>query len=332
MQRREFIKLLGSVAASAWPTVSRAQQAGVTRRLAILMSVQDDDEGRAQLAGFTQALAGLGWVEGRNLQTDIRWGGADVNRSRDYAKELVGLKPDVILAQGTPVTAAFKRETQSIPIVFVVVTDPVGDGFVAGLPRPGGNITGFLTSESAITAKMLELLKDIAPSLKRVALLFNADTAPGRGTYYSRDFGAAVRSSKLEQVSGGAHSDSEIETVMATLAKEPGGGLVVMPDFFMFNHIDIITSLARQNKIPVVYPWKFVVSKNGGLLSYGPDLNDIVRRGAPYVDQVLRGAKPAELPVQVPVKFEMAINVKTAGELGLTLSPSTILQADEVIE
>ena len=332
MQRREFIKLLGSVAASAWPTVSRAQQAGVTRRLAILMSVQDDDEGRAQLAGFTQALAGLGWVEGRNLQTDIRWGGADVNRARDYAKELVGLKPDVILAQGTPVTAAFKRETQSIPIVFVVVTDPVGDGFVAGLPHPGGNITGFLTSEAAIAAKMLEFLKEITPGLKRVALLFNPNSAPGGGTYYSRDFDAAARLSKLELVAGRAYNDTEIEAVVTSLAKEPNGGLVVMPDFFMFNHIELITSLARQNRIPAVYPWKFVVTKNAGLLSYGPDLSDIVRRGASYVDRVLRGGKPADLPVQVPVKFEMVINVKTAGALGLTVPPSMLLSADEVIE
>jgi ABC-type uncharacterized transport system substrate-binding protein len=332
MKRREFVKLLGTAAASAWPLAARAEQPGGTRHLGVLMSVQDDAEGKGQLSGFTQALAGLGWIEGRNLQTEVRWGGGDATRARMHAKELVGLKPDVILAQGTPVTAALKRETQSIPIVFVVVTDPVGDGFVAGLPHPGGNITGFLTSESAITAKMLELLKEITPALKRVAMLFNPDSAPGGGTYYSRDFDAAVRSSKLELVSGRAYSDAEIEAVMTSLAKEPNGGLVVMPDFFMFNHIEPITSLARQNRVPAIYPWKFVVTKNAGLLSFGPDLNDIVRRGASYVDRVLRGGKPADLPVQVPVKFEMAINAKTASTLGLAVPPSMILQADEVIE
>jgi len=332
MRRREFITLLGGAAASAWPLIVRAEQIGGVRRLGVLMSAQDDAEGKAQFSGFTQALAGLGWVEGRNLQTEVRWGGGDVNRARTYAKELVALKPDVILAQGTPVTAALRRETQSIPIVFVVVTDPVGDGFVTALAHPGGNITGFLTSESGITAKMLELLGEIAPGLKRAAILFNPDTSPGGGTYYSRDFDAAARSSKLEPIAGRARSDAEIEAVLASLAKEPNSGLVVMPDFFMFNHIERITSLAAQNKVPAIYPWKFVVTRTGGLLSYGPDLNDIVRRGAAYVDQVLRGDKPADLPVQVPVKFEMAINAKTAKLLGLTVSPSMIVRADEVIE
>jgi ABC-type uncharacterized transport system substrate-binding protein len=332
MRRREFVRFLGAVMASVCPLVARAQQPGATRRLGILMSVQDDAEGKAQLSGFTQALAGLGWIEGRNLQTQIRWGGGDARVAQMHAKELVGLRPDVILSQGTPVTAALKRETQSIPIVFVVVTDPVGDGFVAGLPHPGGNITGFLTSESAITAKMFELLKEIAPGLKRVAMLFNPDSAPGHGTYYSHDFDAAAKLSKLQLVSGRAYNDAEIEAVMMSLAKEQNGGLVVMPDFFMFNHIEPITSLARQNKVPAIYPWKFVVTKNAGLLSFGPDLNDIVRRGAAYVDRVLRGEKPADLPVQVPVKFEMAINVKTAGALGLAVPPSMLLQADEVIE
>jgi len=330
MKRRAFIMLVGG--AVAWPFAGNAQQPSGVKRLAILMSVQDDAEGTAQLSGFTQALAGLGWVEGRNLQTEVRWGGGDASLARAHAKELVGLKPDVILAQGTPVTAALKRETQSIPIVFVVVTDPVGDGFVAGLPHPGGNITGFLTSEAAIAAKMLEFLKEITPGLKRVALLFNPNSAPGGGTYYSRDFDAAARLSKLELVAGRAYNDTEIEAVVTSLAKEPNGGLVVMPYFFMFNHIELITSLARQNRIPAVYPWKFVVTKNAGLLSYGPDLSDIVRRGAAYVDRVLRGGKPADLPVQVPVKFEMVINVKTAGALGLTVPPSMLLSADEVIE
>jgi len=274
----------------------------------------------------------LGWIDGRNLRMEIRWGGGDANRARILAKELVDLQPDVILAQGTPVTAALRRETRTIPIVFVVVTDPVGDGFVAELAHPGGNITGFLTSESGITAKMLELLTEIAPGLKRVAMLFNPDTAPGGGTYYLRDFNTAAQSFKLEPIAARAHSDPEIETVVTSLGREPGGGLIVMPDFFMFNHVEAIILLAARNKVPAIYPWRFVVAKSGGLLSYGPDLRDIVRRGAPYVDQILRGAKPADLPVQVPVKFEMAVNAKTAKALGLTVPPSMLLSADEVIE
>jgi putative tryptophan/tyrosine transport system substrate-binding protein len=334
MKRRQFITLLGG-AWAAWPLAAYAQQHERVRRLGVLMSVEEGDpEGKAQLFGFTQALAQLGWTDGRNLRMEIRWGGAsDVNRARNFAKELIALQPDVILAQGTPVTAALHRETQTIPIVFVVVTDPVGDGFVAGLPHPGGNITGFLTSEAGITAKMLELLREIVPGLKRVAMLFNPDTAPGGGKYYFGEFEAAARSSNIEPIAGRPRSDAEIETVVTSLKKEePGGGLVVMPDFFMFNHVKPIISLAGRNSVPAIYPWRSVVAKDGALLSYGPDLKDIVRRGAPYVDQILRGAKPGDLPVQVPVKFETAVNTKTAKALGLTVPPSLLLRADEVIE
>jgi putative tryptophan/tyrosine transport system substrate-binding protein len=331
MRRREFITLVGG--AVAWPRAGQAQQPGGAKRLGVLMSAQETNpEGKAQLGGFTQGLAALGWIEGHNLRMEVRWAGGDINRARSFAKELVALRPDVILAQGTPVTAALQRETRSIPIVFVVVTDPVGDGFVAGLPHPGGNITGFLTSESSITAKMLELLNEIAPGLKRVAMLFNPDTAPGGGTYYFRDFEAAARSSSVEPIAAGARADSEIETILTSLGKEPGSGLIVMPDFFMFNHVEPIILLAAQNNIPAIYPWRPVVAKHNALLSYGPDLKDIVRRGAPYVDQIFRGAKPADLPVQVPVKFEMALNVKTAKVLGLTVPQNIILLADEIIE
>ena len=332
MRRREFITLVGG-AAAVWPIAARAQQPERMRRIGVLMApTEDDPEGGAQLSGFTQGLAALGWIDGRNLRMEVRWGGGDANRARILAKELVDLQPDVILAQGTPVTAALRRETRTIPIVFVVVTDPVGDGFVAELAHPGGNITGFLTSESGIMAKMLELLTEIAPGLKRVAMLFNPDTAPGGGTYYLRDFNTAAQSFKLEPIAARAHSDPEIETVVTSLGREPGGGLIVMPDFFMFNHVEPIILLAARNKVPAIYPWRFVVAKSGGLLSYGPDLRDIVRRGAPYVDQILRGAKPSDLPVQVPVKFEMAVNAKTAKTLGLTVPPSMLLLADEVIE
>jgi putative ABC transport system substrate-binding protein len=332
MRRREFITLLGG-AAAFWSHAASAQKPGGMRRIGVLLSLAESDpEGKAQLSGFTQRLAELGWIDGRNLRMEIRWGRGDVDRIRTFAKELVALHPDVIVAHGTPVTAALHRKTQAIPIVFVTVSDPVGDGFVAGLPRPGGNITGFLTSESAITAKMFELLTEIVPGLKRVAMLFNPDTAPGGGTYYFPDFEAGAQSANVEPIAARARSDREIEAVVTALGGEPGGGLVIMPDYFMLNHIGPIISLAARNNVPAIYPWKSVVADAGGLISYGPDLRDVVRRGAPYVDRILRGEKPADLPVQVPVKFEMAVNTKTAKVLNLTVPPSILVRADEVIE
>jgi len=332
MRRREFIMLVGGAAALSSQAAS-AQNPGGVRRLGVLLSLAESDpEGKAQFSGFTQGLAELGWVEGRNLRMEVRWGRGDIDRIRTFAKELVALQPDVILAHGTPVTAALHGETRTIPIVFVTVSDPVGDGFVAGLPHPGGNITGFLTSESAITAKMFELLTEIAPGLKRVAILFNPDTAPGRGTYYSRDFEPAVRSTNVQAITARARSDAEIEAVITSLGGEPGGGLVIMPDYFMLNHVGPITLFAARNNVPAIYPWRSVVADYGALFSYGPDLRDVVRRGAPYVDRILRGEKPADLPVQVPVRFEMAVNVKTAKALGLSVPQSIRLRADEVIE
>ncbi|HWX36437.1 MAG TPA: ABC transporter substrate-binding protein [Steroidobacteraceae bacterium] len=332
LKRRDFITLLGSTAA-AWPFGARAQQFAGVKRLGVLMSVRENDpEGKAQLSGFMEALAALGWISDRNLRMDIRWGGGDVSRTRTFAKELVALQPDVILTQGTPGTAALQPETRTIPIVFVVVADPVGPGFVSSLSRPGGNITGFINSEASLGAKMLELLTEIAPRLKRVAMIFNSDTAPGRGTYYFREFEAAARSSKLEPIAADASSDAEIETVVTSLRGEPRGGVVVTPDYFMFNHTQQITSQAARHNVPTIYPWKSTVISQGGLLSYGPDLVDIVRRSAPYVDKILRGANPADLPVQVPVRFEVAVNVKTARILGLTVPTSIVVRADNVVE
>ena len=332
MKRREFIKLIGG-AAALWSRVASAQNAGGVRRIGVLLSLAESDpDGKAALSGFMQGLAELGWIDGRNLQTEVRWGRGDVDRIRGFAKELVALQPDVILSHGTPVTAALHRETRTIPIVFVTVSDPVGDGFVAGLPHPGGNITGFLTSESAITAKMLELLTEIAPGLKRIAILFNPDTAPGHGAYYYPDFEAAARSTNIEPIAARARTDGEIEAAVTSLGGEPGSGIIVMPDYFMLNHIKAITLLAARSNVPAIYPWRSVVANDGALFSYGPDLSDNVRRGAPYVDRILRGEKPADLPVQVPVKYEMAVNAKTAKALGLTVPPSIRVRADEVIE
>ena len=332
MKRREFIKLIGG-AAALWSQVASAQNAGGVRRIGVLLSLAESDpDGKAALSGFMQGLAELGWIDGRNLQTEVRWGRGDVDRIRGFAKELVALQPDVILSHGTPVTAALHRETRTIPIVFVTVSDPVGDGFVAGLPHPGGNITGFLTSESAITAKMLELLTEIAPGLKRIAILFNPDTARGHGAYYYPDFEAAARSTNIEPIAARARTDGEIEAAVTSLGGEPGSGIIVMPDYFMLNHIKAITLLAARSNVPAIYPWRSVVANDGALFSYGPDLSDNVRRGAPYVDRILRGEKPADLPVQVPVKYEMAVNAKTAKALGLTVPPSIRVRADEVIE
>jgi ABC-type uncharacterized transport system substrate-binding protein len=330
MKRRDFIAVLGAVA--AWPATARAQQPENVRRVGVLMTVDENDrDGKAELSQLTQALAERGWIAGRNVRMEIRWGGGDVNRIRTFARDLVALQPDVLLTQGTPATAALQKETGTIPIVFVVVADPVGPGFVASLSRPGGNITGFTTSETVIMAKMLELLMEIAPGLTRVALIFNADTAPGRGMYHFRDFAAAARSSKLEPIAADARSDAEIETVVASLGEESGGGLAVTPDYFMLNHSTQIIAQAARNKVPTIYPWRPVV-RQGGLISYGPDIVDIVRRSASYIDKILHGANPAELPVQLPEKYEMGVNARTAKALGLTVPPSILLRADEVIE
>jgi putative tryptophan/tyrosine transport system substrate-binding protein len=330
MKRREFIAGLGS--AAAWPLVARGQQGERVRRIGVLMEPPEDDpEGKLHLSAFTQGLQELGWTKGRNLRIDVRWAAGSVERMRMFAKELVDLQPDVILARGTPATAAFQRETRTIPIVFAAVGDPVGSGFVAGLPRPGGNITGFGDAEQAISGKWLELLMEIAPGIKRAAIMFNPDVAPGGGSYYMPAFEAAARSLKVEPIAAPVHNDAEIESVMTSLGREPNGGLVVIPDGFVLVHRAAIILLAARNNLPAVY-WDNVFARDGGLLGYGPDRVDIFRRSASYVDRILRGAKPAELPVQLPTKFELVINLKTAKVLGLTVPPSILARADEVIE
>jgi len=330
MTRRAFIAGLGS--AAAWPLVARAQQGERVRRIGVLMEPPEDDpEGKLHLSGFMQGLQELGWTEGRNLRIDVRWAAGSFGRTRMFAKELVDLQPDVILARGTPATAAFQRETRTIPIVFVAVGDPVGSGFVAGLPRPGGNITGFGDAEQAISGKWLELLLEIAPGIKRVAIMFNPDVAPGGGSYYLPAFEAAARSLKVEPIAASVHSDAEIESVMTSLGREPGRGLVVIPDGFVLVHRAPIILLATRNNVPAVY-WDNVFARDGGLLGYGPDRVDLFRRSASYVDRILRGEKSSELPVQMPVKFVMAVNLKTAKALGLAVPQSIMLRADEVIE
>ena len=330
MRRREFITLLGGAAAT-WPLAARAQQPERMRRIGVLMAFDERDaRAKGWLSRFTQGLSELGWTEGRNLQMEVRWADS-VDRMRMFAKELVELRPDVILSFGTPVTAALQRETRTIPIVFAIVSDPVGEGFVESLSHPGGNITGFHNSEASIGGKWLELLQQMAPGLKRAAMIFNPDTAPGHGKYYMPDFETAARSSQVTPIPAAVHSIADLEAVITDLGREPGGGFVATADFFLLNHRAQMIAAAAQNHVPAVYPWREAAAA-GGLLSYGPDLEDIVRRAAPYVDRILHGAKPAELPVQLPTKFEMTVNVKTAKALGLTVPTSILLGADEVIE
>jgi putative ABC transport system substrate-binding protein len=327
IRRREFITLLGA-AAAAWPLPGRAQQERV-RRIGVLMGPDKTDAVfMPRLSAFTQALAGLGWTDGRNVRMDVRWAGGDTNRMPALAQELVGLQPDIILASSIPATVALQRQTRTIPIVFAGVADPVASGIVARLDRPGGNVTGFANWEVSMGGKWLELLSEIAPGLKRVAILFNPDIA---GMYYVPSFETAARSLKVEPITAPVHSDVEIEMAITALGREPGGGLVVIADASTTVHHALIISAAARNNVPAVYGVS-AFARDGGLLSYGGDEVDIFRRVASYVDRILRGAKPAELPVQLPTKFEMAVNLKTAKALGLTVPPSIMLRADEVIE
>jgi putative ABC transport system substrate-binding protein len=278
---------------------------------------------------FAQALADLGWTDGRNVRMDVRWGGGDTNRTQVFAKELVGLQPDILVAGASPATVALQRETSTIPIVFAGVGDPVASGLVATLSQPGGNITGFAVLEGSLVGKWLELLGEIAPGLKRVAIVFNPDTAPA--SVYVPLFETAARSLKVVPIIAPVHSDAEIETAIMALGHEPPGGLVVMPDVFMFTHRAPIIAAAVRNNIPAVY-WNPRFSQDGGLLSYGVDPIESLRIAAPYVDRILRGAKPADLPVQFPTKFEMVVNLKTAKALGLTIPETLLATVDEVIQ
>jgi putative ABC transport system substrate-binding protein len=330
MRRREFITLLGG--AAAWPSAARAQQAEGMRRIAVLLGWSESNpEFRSWIATFAEGLARLGWVDGRNVQMDVRWTRGDVRRMQTFAKELVELQPDVVFASTTPVMAALQRETRTLPIVFVVVADPVGSAFVAGLPRPGGNITGFINVEPEMGGKWLEMLKEIVPRMSRVAMMFNPDTAPGGGAFFLNPFEAAARSLAVEPITVRVRSDAEIEAGITSLGREQAG-LVLQSDSFLAVHQETVISLAARNNVPAVGADFPGFAKAGGLLSYGANFPDIFRRAASYVDRVLRGANPSDLPVQQPTKFELVINLKTAKALGLTVPPSLLATADEVIE
>jgi putative tryptophan/tyrosine transport system substrate-binding protein len=327
MKRREFITLLGG-AAAAWPLAARAQQPEQIRRIGVLMGYP---EAQSEFASFVQELQKLGWAEGRNLRTDIRWGiPADPESMHRFAKELVALQPDLILSQSTPTTAALFQETRTIPIVFAIVADPVGSGFVASLARPGGNATGFVVTEGSLGGKWLELLKEIAPRITRVAALFNPAMAP-YADYWLSPFEAAAPSFAVEAIRAPIQDTSELESVIAAQAREPNSGLFVLPDAFTFAYRVEIVSLAVRYRLPAVYAFRFF-TELGGLLSYGNDLNENFRRAATYADRILKGEKPSELPVQAPVKFELVINLKAATGLGLTVPPTLLGLADKVIE
>jgi putative ABC transport system substrate-binding protein len=330
MQRRKFITLLGG-AAAAWPLAARAQQPGGMRRIGVLMAyAESDSEGQAYLAAFREGIQKLGWTEGRNIGIDTRWATSDAALMQRFAKELIALQPELIFSSDTPTTAALLQQTRTIPIIFATVSDPVGSGFVASFPQPGGNVTGFIVMEPTMAGKWLELLKEIAPRVNRVAILFNPATAP-YFEYYLNPFKAAVASVAVEAIVAPVRDTSELESVVAAQARAPNTGLIAMPDSFMNAHRAEVTSLAARYRLPAVYAFRFF-AELGGLLSYGNDVRDNFRRAAAYADRILKGAKPSELPVQAPVKFELVINLKTAKALGLDVPLSLQQRADAVIE
>jgi ABC-type uncharacterized transport system substrate-binding protein len=329
VKRRTFIAGLGS--AAAWPLAARAQQGDRVRRIGVLIGGDENDpEVKRRLSAFTQALVNLGWTDGLNVRMDLRWAGADINRIRALAQELIGLHPDIILTAGDASTLAVQRETRTIPIVFASVGDPIASNIVARIDRPNENVTGFAILEATLGGKWLELLSEIAPGLKRATIMFNPDTSPFVSRFMP-SLETAARSLKAMLIIAPVHSDAEIETAVIALGREPGGGLVVMPSAFTSVHRAPIILAAARNNVPAVY-LDSVFVRDGGLLSYGPDLVDAYRRAAAYVDRILRGAKPGDLPVQFPVKFEIAVNLKTAKALGLTVPQSILLRADEVIQ
>ena len=329
MRRREFITLLGG-AAAAWPLAARAQQRERMRRVGVLMPLPaDDPQSLRRLTAFVQGLQQLGWTDGRNVRIDVRWAAGDPDRFRRYAAELVGLAPDVILAAAVSSMVPLQQATRSVPLVFVQVTDPVGAGFVASLARPGGNATGFTLFEFGVSAKWLELLKEVAPRLTRVAVLRDPSSSTGIGQFAAMQGVAPALGVELSPI--GVSDPGEIERGVAEFARGSNGGLILVPTAQTLIHRDLIITLAARHQLPTIYPYRYFVTA-GGLMCYGPDEIEQYRRGASYIDRILKGEKPADLPVQAPTKYELVINLKTAKALGLTLSPSVLARADEVIE
>jgi len=321
------MSLLGG-AVAAWPFAAHAQRGERVRRIGVLIGVADDAETKAWVATFRKRLDELGWQVGRNVDIDERWTAGDPEQNRVFAAEVVASKPDAIFAFSSVAVAALRRESRTLSIVF---TDPVGSGFVESLARPGGNATGFTNFVPTMAAKWMEVLKEIAPQVRRTVLMFNPQTAPYVAEYYQRPFEAAAPSFGVEAAAVIVRQTTDIEAAIADLAREPGGGLIVPPDNFSYVHRTLIFALAARHRVPAVYPFRFM-AREGGLVSYGVDLGETFPRAAEYIDRILKGTKPADLPVQAPTKFELAINLKTAKALGLEVPPTLLARADEVIE
>ena len=328
MIRRDFITLLGG--AATWPLAARAQQTAMPRVSVLMPYAESDSLAHTWLTAFMQAMQAVGWTDGRNIRFDVRWAGGMADRIQKLAKELVDLQPEVVFAMTTPSVNAVLHETHTIPIVFTQVTDPVAQGLVGSLDRPGGSITGFTILEPEIGGKLVQVLKEIAPQTVRAAVIFNPDTAPYYELYMSASE-AAVASFAMKIFEAPVHNRAEIEAAISALARQPAGGVIAMSDGFTVVHRDLIIALAARYRLPAAYPFRFFVA-DGGLISYGVDLNDMQRRAAGYVDRILKGARPADLPVQLPTKYELVINLKTAKALGLEVPPTLLARADEVIE
>jgi putative tryptophan/tyrosine transport system substrate-binding protein len=330
MRRREFITLFGG-AAAGWPLAARAQQDGRMRRVGVLFDhAESNSDAQSWLSAFRDELAKLGWKEGTNLRIEIRWSAGNAETLRTSAKELVNQRPDAIFGRGTSETIALARETQTIPIVFAAVSDPIGSGFAASLARPGGNITGFTNVESTLGGKWVELLKEIEPRTVRVALLFNPETVPAL-QFYLPSIQTAAKSLVVQVTTAPVHAKDEIEGVVAALARDPGGGLIAMPDNFIGANLGLIVALTARYRIPAI-SFPPIYAESGGLISYGVNFAELFRQAAGYIDRILKGAKPADLPVQLPAKLEMVINLKTAKALGVTVPVALVARADEVIE
>jgi putative ABC transport system substrate-binding protein len=329
MRRREFITLVGG--AAAWPLMAHAQEAKSVRRIGVLMSRREaDPEGLKQFAALRLGLRDLEWAVGQTLLIEVRWTEGSPAKAVQFATELTALKPDVLVANGTPSLGALRQTTSTIPIVFVGVADPVSQGFVPSLARPGGNITGFSVEEPSMGGKWLELLKEIAPRVNHAGVIFNPNTAP-YAPMFTPTMQAAAQAKGVAITLSPVRAEPEIETAVAAAARAPNGGLIVLPDSFLFSLRESIVTATGKHRLPAIYPIGFFVN-DGGLIAYGIDRVDLFRRAASYVDRILKGAAPAELAVQQPTKFELAVNLKTAKTLGLTVSQSLLLSADEVVE
>ena len=329
MKRRDFITLLGG-AAAAWPLAARAQQAERMRRIGVLMGYPEGDpQAQANVTALLRGLQDLGWIEGRNVQIDYRWAGGDPDKARTFARELIAMMPDVMVPSTNQVTRILQRETRTIPIVFAFVGDPVGSGFAASLARPGKNITGFANFENSIGGKWVELLKEIAPRAERVGFVYNPDAAPNVGFFHAAE--AAAPSLGIKLIALAVRDATDIEQGITAFASEPDGGLVVAPHAVTLGNRELVIELAVRNRLPALYSDRYF-AESGGLVSFGNNTADLFRRAATYIDLILKGANPAELPVQLPTKFELIVNLKSAKTLGLTLSESFLTRADEVIE